>query len=332
MAIDAATVQEGRPARPHPRRGGAAGAAGRRALRHPRLDRAAERGRHRGRRSRWPRPRPSSCRCARTWSPTAAIRRDPRQRPEGRPRLLRRAEGGRMSELTVADAEGRARRACRRAALLRGRAHPGAPRGDRGGAGAERLRAGDAGARRWPWPRRPTRGSRPGEARAAGRRAAGDQGPVLHRGRAHPPPARRSSAIHAALRIHRHRQPLARRRGDAGQAQHGRVRHGLVQRDQRLRAGGQPLALARLEPAADARAARPAARRRRWRPTWRWARRPPTPAARSASRPRCTGTVGHQADLRPLLALGRRRLRLLARPGRADGQDASRTPRSCCAR
>ena len=30
---------------------------------------------------------------------------------------------------------------------------------------------------------------------------------------------------------------------------------------------------------------------------------------------------GHQADLRPLLALGRRRLRLLARPGRADRQD-----------
>ncbi len=38
---------------------------------------------------------------------------------------------------------------------------------------------------------------------------------------------------------------------------------------------------------------------------------------------------GHQADLRPLLALGHRRLRLLARPGRAAGQDASRTRRSC---
>ena len=34
-----------------------------------------------------------------------------------------------------------------------------------------------------------------------------------------------------------------------------------------------------------------------------------------------TGTVGRQADLRPLLALGHRRLRLLARPGRADRQD-----------
>jgi aspartyl-tRNA(Asn)/glutamyl-tRNA(Gln) amidotransferase subunit A len=34
-----------------------------------------------------------------------------------------------------------------------------------------------------------------------------------------------------------------------------------------------------------------------------------------------TGTVGHQADLWPLLALGRRRLRLVAGPGRADHQD-----------
>ena len=38
----------------------------------------------------------------------------------------------------------------------------------------------------------------------------------------------------------------------------------------------------------------------------------------------------HQADLRPLLALGHRRLRLLARPGRADRRDGARRARSCC--
>ena len=58
------------------------------------------------------------------------------------------------------------------------------------------------------------------------------------------PPARRSSATSCpTYESHRHRQSLARRGGDARQAQHGRVRHGLVQRDLGLRAGGEPLAL-----------------------------------------------------------------------------------------
>ena len=38
----------------------------------------------------------------------------------------------------------------------------------------------------------------------------------------------------------------------------------------------------------------------------------------------------HQADLWPLLALGHRRLRLVAGPGRADRPRRSRTRRSCC--
>ena len=38
------------------------------------------------------------------------------------------------------------------------------------------------------------------------------------------------------LRIDRHRQSVARRRGDAWQAQHGRVRHGIVERNVLLRA------------------------------------------------------------------------------------------------
>ena len=117
---------------------------------------------------------------------------------------------------------------------------------------------------------------------------------------------------------HRHRQSVARRRGDARQAQHGRVRHGLVERDlgygpvinpwrrngrQRRRcvpggsSGGSAAAVA----------AHLCARRRRR----------PIPAARSASRRRSPGRRD-EADLWPLLALGDRRLRLVARPGRAD--------------
>ena len=40
----------------------------------------------------------------------------------------------------------------------------------------------------------------------------------------------------------------------------------------------------------------------------------------------------HQADLRPLLALGHRRLRLVARPGRARSPARCAMPPSCCAR
>ena len=65
-------------------------------------------------------------------------------------------------------------------------------------------------------------------------------------------------------------------------------------------------------------AGRRAARRRRSRRGSARARPAPTPAARSASPPP-SSAFRDQADLRPLLALGHRRLRLEPRPGRADG-------------
>ena len=59
-------------------------------------------------------------------------------------------------------------------------------------------------------------------------------------------------------------QSLARRRGDARQAQHGRVRHGLVERDLVLRPGDQsPWRREGAERARSCPAARPAARPRR---------------------------------------------------------------------
>ena len=78
-----------------------------------------------------------------------------------------------------------------------------------------------------------------GEARPARRHSARHQGPVL------PPQGVRTTACSHILdnfvptyESTVTAQSLARRRGDARQAQHRRVRHGLVERDLVLRAGG----------------------------------------------------------------------------------------------
>ena len=139
-----------------------------------------------------------------------------------------------------------------------------------------------------------------GEARRARRHSARHQGPVRHQGRPHPGRQPHPRRLQAALRIDRHRQSVGRRRGHARQAQHGRVRHGLVERDLLLRPGGQSVARARARNAdAGARAARRAARPR---PSPRGsapAPPPPTPAARSASRP---PSPARSASSRPMAA------------------------------
>ena len=91
-----------------------------------------------------------------------------------------------------------------------------------------------------------------------------------------------------------------------GQAEHGRVRHGLVHRELRLRPDAQPLGSGRACPAAPraARAAAVAARRGASAPS------APTPAAPSASRRRSRGTVGLKPTYGRVLALRRDRLRL----------------------
>ena len=82
----------------------------------------------------------------------------------------------------------------------------------------------------------------PRAGRAAGGHSARHQGPVRHQGRPHPGGEPHPRRLQARIRIDRDVQSLARRRGDAGQAQHGRVRHGLVQRDLLLRPGDQSVA------------------------------------------------------------------------------------------
>jgi hypothetical protein len=121
----------------------------------------------------------------------------------------------------------------------------------------------------------------------------------------------------------------ARRRGHAGQAQHGRVRHGLVQRDQLLRPGHQPVArkgstTPTLVPggssggSAAAVAAGSAPARRPPIPAARSASRPPSPAPSASSRPMAAARAGASSPSPPRST----------RPGRSRATCATR--RSCC--
>ena len=122
--------------------------------------------------------------------------------------------------------------------------------------------------------------------------------------------------------FHRDHQPVARRRGDAGQTQSRRIRHGLVERDQLLRPGGLALAAPGFRRKALGCENRPRRLLRRFLGGGGCAsvpgrhrdrhRRLDPPARRLYRHGR------HQAHLWPLLALGYRRLRLLARSGRPD--------------
>ena len=134
----------------------------------------------------------------------------------------------------------------------------------------------------------------------------------------------------------RHVAALARRRGDARQAQHGRVRDGLVERDFLLRPGRFALAAAELERGAGARGAR--RRQARSAGARRFVGRFGFGGCRAAV-PRRDGErhrrldpparrlhrhLRHQADLWPLLALRHGRLRFVARSGRADRAQRAR--------
>ena len=138
-------------------------------------------------------------------------------------------------------------------------------------------------------------------------------------------PARRPAAFSkgsAGIRIHRHAEPVRCGRGHAGQAQHGRIRHGLVQRDLGLWQCGEPLEAWKRRAADAGRLLGRLGRCRcgrsvPWRDRHRYRRLDP---------PAC-GLYRHhrdQADLRALFALGRCGLCLLARSGGADDQDGAR--------
>ena len=121
--------------------------------------------------------------------------------------------------------------------------------------------------------------------RAARRRPARRQGPVLHRGRAEPGGLEDPRGLPAA--VYRDRGQKARRSGRAaaGKDQPGRVRDGLLERELGLRARAQPVGSHDAFPAAHQAAARPLSP-----PASRRGRSAPTPEARSASPRRCAGS------------------------------------------
>ena len=134
-----------------------------------------------------------------------------------------------MNELTALTIAERARRP-EAEEILRRRTRRRASCRDRAGARAQRLCAGDAGARaRHGQGLR--RAHRQGRGRSARRHSARDQGHVLHRGRAHHRLLAHPRQFRADLRVDGDRAALARRRGAARQDQQRRVRHGLVERD-----------------------------------------------------------------------------------------------------
>ena len=258
---------------------------------HPRLRRRARRGRHRGCRpdgasAAGPVAAPAP-RCGhRAATATSSTRRTHRRSRPGCISCPRSSSEARVSDLHTTDSDAARSRAARArtspASSWRGAcldAHRGEP------ADAERLHHRDRASRRSRGRagRGPATGRR--RRRAAHRRADRAQGPLLHAGCAHHLRLAHARQLRLALRRHRGREAEGRRRGHARQDEHGRVRHGLVQRDQLLRPGAQSL-----EPDAGARRllgrlggggrGAPGAGRHR----------APTPAARSASRRRCAAS------------------------------------------
>ena len=120
--------------------------------------------------------------------------------------------------------------------------------------------------RRSPWPGPPTPGSRPATPGRWKARRSGSRTCSAPKGVRSTAGSRILGDFIPPYEFDGDRQSLARRRGDAGQAQHGRVRHGLVERDQRVRPRGQSLAIAGVEPSPDARRIVRRLRRRGGRP------------------------------------------------------------------
>ena len=120
--------------------------------------------------------------------------------------------------------------------LLRARGGRGVQRQGRRGARRSTPSSSRRPTMRSPPPTPPTRRAPRASAEAAGRRAARHQGPVLHQGRADH--RRRATSSKASCRPTNRpssQQAVGRGRGHARQAQHGPVRDGLVERDQRFR-------------------------------------------------------------------------------------------------
>ncbi len=178
-----------------------------------------------------------------------------------------------------------------------------------------------------------SRGSRPGEAplgrraRAARGRAAGGQGPVLHRGRAQPVGLADPRGLPAAVHGDRRRRACCEAGATAAGARPTRTSSRWAPRTRTRRSGPCCNPWDR-----DARARRLLRRQRR-----RGRRGPRAVGARHRHRrldPPAGGAVRDrraETDLRRGLALRHDRVRLLARPGRPADARRDATRRCCCA-
>ena len=120
-----------------------------------------------------------------------------------------------------------------------------------------------------------------------GRAAGGDQGRALHARRTDDLRVANPGELPPALRRHRDRPAEGGRRRADRQDEHGRVRHGRVERELGLSSHAQPLGLDRGFRAVPAAGRRPA-----WPRGWPRFRSAPTPAARSAAPRGCAASPG----------------------------------------
>ena len=170
--------------------------------------------------------------------------------------------------------------------------------------------------------RRPAKSRR--QPRPAGRRPGRGQGRVHHHRDAHHVREPHPGGLAPAVRRHHHEKTQAGRRDHLGQDQHGRVRHGLVHRELRVRPQPQPVGPGQ-DPGRLVRRVRRRGGGLRGAAGHRHRHRRLDPPARRGLRHR-----RHQAHLRRLVPLRRGRVR--EQPGHARAVRADRAGRRAAAR
>ncbi len=195
-----------------------------------------------GRRRPADEPRRNGGRASARTSPPRAFPTTGRSRPPPTPPIGCSGSPGSSGHERHRGSRGLRHRGARRIARpVRGRGRTGLPRAD---CGRRALPRRVSASPRRPGPRPGAdrrRGHRPGRAPPAGGRAGGREGRPRHRGDSHHVRVPRARGLPPAIHRDGREAPRGRRGGRDRQDQHGRVRHGLVHRKQRLPEDAQSL-------------------------------------------------------------------------------------------